>query len=240
MIIVMVELKKKSKKSKVISIVGAWFTLPMLGLLTLWLTSAVGQSVTGASSYNDQNFSGSIMLNGLFGLIIVAIILVTCWRIRKRTYFFHLVIGLWIGLGLYSLILVIGIYNYTQASLETASATKCTTVLDKYQKFGSAVVPIGTNTGYGTGFIVDDQGTVLTANHVVSNTTEQYANYSSGRVNMSVVDQAPEYDLALLRLERYAKVNFPLTDSYNNSHYATRANKWTSRVAGINCGIGLN
>jgi len=212
----MVEQKRKSRIKKIIAIVTAWITIVLLGCIMLWFTSLVSQSVTGALSDDQPNFAGSIILNGLIGILILVIILIADWRFRKKVYFFHLNIGLWIGVGLYALVLTSGIVtHYTEQNQPAESPlTSCTTAVDKYRQFGSAIVPIATDQGYGTGFIIDDKGTVLTANHVIQGSSEQYASYSSGRVNMTIIDQAPEYDLAILKLDRFDKEYFPLSNQY--------------------------
>jgi len=209
--------KKKSKARKIIAIVTAWITLVLLGILMLWFTSLVGESVTAVAAHDQENVAGSIILNGLAGVLILAIVLIADWRFRKKTYFFHLNIGLWIGIGLYALILISGIIMYytNQNQPNESALTTCTTAVDKYKQFGSAIVPIATDQGYGTGFIIDDKGTVLTANHVIQGSSEQYASYSSGRINMTIIDQAPEYDLAILKLERFDKEYFPLSNNYS-------------------------
>jgi putative serine protease PepD len=208
---------RKSKAIKIIAIVTAWITVVLFGVLMVWFTSLVGQSVTGAVSYEQPNFAGSIILNGLIGVLILVVILIADWRFRKKMYFFHLNIGLWIGVGIYALILLGGIISYytNQNQPSESPLTSCTTAVDKYRQFGSAIVPIATDQGYGTGFIIDDKGTVLTANHVIKGSSEQYASYASGRVNMTIIDQAPEYDLAILRLDRFDKTYFPLSNSYS-------------------------
>lgn len=214
----MTEKSKKSLLKKIVAIVAAWITLPILGLASLWFSSLVGQSVTGAQSYADQNYDGLLVMMGFVGLTLLSFILISLWRLRKKTYFFHLHIGLWIGMGLYALVLIGGITTYySSLSKDTTegSLNSCTTGLDKYQKFGSAVVPIATDLGSGTGFAVDSDGTVLTANHVVDGSREQFANFASGKVKMTIVDQAPEYDLAILKLERFDKEYLPLSEKYS-------------------------
>lgn len=239
MIMLMIEEKKKNKGAKVVGIVSAWVVLPLFGIVMLWLTSTIGQAVPGSTVGDDQNFAGTVILNGISGLLILAIILLACWRVRKKAFFFHFIIGLWIGLGLYALILISGIVSYNVPA--TNVAQQCTTSIDKYRQFGSAIVPIATDKGQGTGFIIDNKGTILTANHVVQDTTEQYASYSSGRINLKVIDQAPEYDLALLRLEKYEEVHFPLSDTYDVGDsvyaYGYPGNAYSAGAPSITSGI---
>lgn len=242
MIILMTEEKKKSHKiGKVFGIVGAWVTVPILGILMLWFTSLFAQAVTNPSGGENHNFVGGLLLNGLVGLLIIAVILIACWRVRKKAFFFHFIIGLWIGLGLYGVILISGIISFYVTSSNTNQVSTCTTPLQKYREFGAAVVPIETNTGYGTGFVIDSNGTVLTANHVVQDTSEQFANYASGKVKMTILDQAPEYDLAILKLERFESTYFPLSSIHSDGDdvftYGYPGNAYTAGAPSISKGI---
>jgi 2-alkenal reductase len=64
---------------------------------------------------------------------------------------------------------------------------------------GSAAQPAGT----GTGFVWDAAGHVVTNEHVVQNATSYVVRLASGEVLPArVVGQAPNYDLAVLQLER--------------------------------------
>lgn len=208
------EPQKPKRWRATVGIIGAWVTLPVLGLSMLWLSTIVAIAVANPDE-NAVSAAGSVMLNGFIGLVVLALIILSIWRIRRKVYFFQLMIGLWIGVGLYGCVLVSGITMYYAAvDSSQASAPTCTTPLDQYRQFGNAVVPIGTDGGYGTGVIVDDKGTVLTAHHVVEGAQRVYANLSSGEVPMRVVESAPEYDLALLRLERFDADHFSLSSNY--------------------------
>lgn len=235
------EVKKLSRARKIISITGAWLTLPVLGLAMLWLTTTLSIAVVDPDA-TLVTAAGSVMLNGFAGLVILAIIIVAVWRVRRVRYFFHLLIGLWIGVGLYACVLIggIGMY-YTAIDTSEVAQARCTTPLDKYSQFADAVVPIGTDTGYGTGIIIDDKGTVLTAHHVIEGAGRVYASYSSGEVNMSIVDAAPEYDLALLRLERFEANHFPLSSNYavgdDVLSYGYPGNAYTAGSPSISRGI---
>jgi|GEM_PF-3388644 len=242
-IISMTEKTKKptNKAAKVIGIVGAWVSLPVIGVLMLWFTSTIGQAVTGATIYSDANFPGSLLLNGLLGMLIIGLIIVAAWRIRKKSYFFHLIIGLWIGLGFYSIILASGFMSFYINNSTDVAVNTCTTPVDKYRQFGSAIIPIETDTGYGTGFVIDNNGAVLTANHVVEGTVKQEANFASGKVGMTVIDQAPEYDLALLKLDRFEPEYFPLSGTYQDGDdtlvYGYPGNAYTAGAPSLSRGI---
>lgn len=236
---------KEDKKSKrwrrAVGIVGAWVTLPILGLAMLWLSTILAIAAVNPDE-NPIKAAGSVMLNGFTGLVMLSLIILSVWRIRRKVYFFQLMIGLWIGVGLYVCVLVSGIaMYYTAVNGGETSAVACTSPLDKYKQFGNAIVPIGTDTGYGTGIIIDDKGTVLTAHHVIDGAQRVYANLSSGEVGMSVVEAAPEYDLALLRLERFDTNHFGLSSSYSVGDevlsYGYPGNAFTAGSPSISRGI---
>ena len=226
---------------KVISIVGAWLTLPVLGLAMFFLSTVLAYAVTNPDAHAISE-AGAVMLNGFTGLVMLTLFIFSVWHVRRKTYFFHLLIGLWIGIGLYASILVGGVAMYFVAvNGSETSAAACTNPLDKYEQFGNAVVPIGTDTGYGTGIIIDDKGTVLTAHHVVDGAQRVYANLSSGEVNMAVVEVAPEYDLALMRLERFDTSHFALSSNYKVGDevlsYGYPGNAFTAGSPSISRGI---
>ncbi len=96
-----------------------------------------------------------------------------------------------------------GMWSSTvQSDDDSGDVAVCTSLEDQYNRAIPAVVPIGTNLGTGTAFAVNDATTLLTAYHVIEGATEVYANWTSGRVGIAVVDTAPEFDLALLKIEK--------------------------------------
>ena len=68
---------------------------------------------------------------------------------------------------------------------------------------------------WGSGFIIDQAGLVLTNNHVVENTTELKVRLANGReFKAGIVGQDPKTDLALIRIESDQPVaSLPLGDS---------------------------
>jgi putative serine protease PepD len=71
-----------------------------------------------------------------------------------------------------------------------------------YQQVAGAVVGVQTNRGEGSGFIADDQGHVITNNHVVAGASRVTIERPDGsRVAARVVATDPANDLAVLRAE---------------------------------------
>lgn len=198
---------------RVVSIIGAWLLLPVLGILMLIVTSYSTTFHTSSSSNYGQSL---FALNGLLGLILLFMIIITIWNVRKKPFFKHILIGLWIGVGLYMIILIAGLVSYSNSTnLNNSTAGKvCTSPYQQYMDHGSAIVPIATNLGSGSGFAVGDNSTIITAYHVIQNASEIYANYSSGRVGMSVIDTSPQYDLAILKIDKPTSSFFGLSSSY--------------------------
>jgi len=78
----------------------------------------------------------------------------------------------------------------------------------------NATLPISTDKGLGTGFAVDNNGSVVTAYHVVKDASEVSINLSSGKISAQVVRVAPEHDLALIKTELGSTPSINLTTSY--------------------------
>lgn len=210
--------KKPKAKSKIIfKILGttlAWISVPILGLLLLLITtqsSTIQQSLLSLGKNSDIAIA---TLNGLLGIILILLLIILTDKVRKKSYFFHLRIGLFIGLGIYGLILTTGIVmNYTSATTWNDPGI-CSTPQQQYNAHSSAIVPIATELGTGSGFAVSNNSTVLTAYHVVEGASTITANYSSGKVKMEVIDTAPQYDLALLKIDKPTTSFFTLSESY--------------------------
>lgn len=210
--------KKKSLAGLALSISGAWVTVPILGIVLILFSSVVGNSIVG--DYTDgQDVARFVLLNSVVGLIALAIIVLAVWNARRRVYVHHLLIGLWIGIGLYGLMLVGGTVGVLSGTLSEAgnSIGSCSSAQEQYAQHASAVVPIRTNLGSGTAFAIDPGGTLLTAYHVVAGARTVVASYSSGEVPIEVLSTAPEYDLALLKLGEPTPNHFNITSSYSTT-----------------------
>jgi S1-C subfamily serine protease len=139
--------------------------------------------------------------------------------------------------------LVIGIAGVLVANFDSVSttSTKCTNTKNQFTYRQSAVVPIQTDLGSGTGFAVKADGTILTANHVIEGATTIKANFSSGTVKLNVIKTAPEYDLALLKMDQETPVFFNLTSQYKMADtvyaYGYPANSLSAGPPSISEGI---
>jgi S1-C subfamily serine protease len=208
--------KKKNSGLKALAITGAWLTLPSLGVILFTFTSLVSAALV-ATYTNEYDIARFFVFNGLLGALILGIIILAVWRVRKRTYAWHLLIGLWIGLGLYIMMLCISgliAVSFSVSQLGTGQSAVCTTAEDQLLRNQAAIIPIETDLGSGSGFAIDANGTVLTAYHVVEGADDVYANYADGKQDMTVVKTSAEYDIALLKIDTETPHYFQLTSTY--------------------------
>ncbi len=131
----MQEEKPKAKSKKIFKILGttlAWFSLPIIGVLLLIITtqsSTIEQSLLILGNNSDI---GITTLNGLLGIILILILIILTSKVRKKSYFFHLRIGLFIGLGIYGLILVFGIIMSFTPTTALNDPGTCSTPRQQY------------------------------------------------------------------------------------------------------------
>jgi len=212
--------KKTPGIIKVLTVIGAWVAVVLLGIVLFGLTTLVAGSLFTNNDTSSLSTSRFFLIDGMIGLILLAILLVAVWRLRKRRFAKHFLVGLWIGLGLYAgmtVLAVVGVLiGNVQGPTTVATQTSCTTTLSQQlAKADAAVVPIATDLGSGTGFAVNADGLVATANHVVAGASDIYANWSTGRVAMRVVSTFPEYDVALLQIDQLTPEYLGFTSAYN-------------------------
>lgn len=206
--------------ARVFIVIGAWVGVIVFGLVVLLFTTLVASAVT--SGFGDLNGTaangvGFTILDGTLGLIIIAIVILAIWRIRKHLVAKHVLIGLWIGLGLYAVLVGSAAVIFIVSNINNTStvSTGCTTLSQQLEKAQTAVVPIATDLGTGTGFAVNANGLVVTAAHVIEGASVVYANWTTGRVEMQKVVSYPEYDIALYTLNRPTPDYLTLTGGYN-------------------------
>lgn len=240
----MIEEEPKAKSKLIFKIIGttlAWLSLPVIGLSLLSITtqsSTIQQSLLAPGRSSDIAL---LTLNGLLGVILILLLIIFTSKVRKKSYFSHIRIGLFIGLGIYGLMLITGLTtNFTQTATLNEPGS-CSTPRQQYLAHGAAIVPIATDLGTGTGFAVNNNNTVLTAYHVVEGASSIAANYSSGKVKMTVIETAPQYDLALLRIEKPTGSFLSLSTSYTTTDdvyaYGYPGNSLTAGPPSVSTGI---
>lgn len=113
-----------------------------------------------------------------------------------------------IGLGAVALLVVVAFLSGRTTSTQSAaspspspspSATTAPTVSEIYQMVGPSVVVIRTGDGIGTGVIAADNGTIVTANHVIAGAKDIDVIFSDGtKARARVASADPAKDIALL------------------------------------------
>jgi S1-C subfamily serine protease len=92
------------------------------------------------------------------------------------------------------------------------SATASLTVPAIYQRVAPSVVAIQAGRGFGTGVIVADDGTIITANHVIANAAAIVVTYADGTLTRATVLSAnKQLDIALLAPARLPRIVVPAT-----------------------------
>jgi S1-C subfamily serine protease len=94
----------------------------------------------------------------------------------------------------------------------SASATASLTVPAIYQRVAPSVVSIQAGRGFGTGVIVADDGTIVTADHVIADASAIVVTYADGTpTRASVVSANKQLDIALLAPARLPQIVVPAT-----------------------------
>ena len=90
--------------------------------------------------------------------------------------------------------------NATSAVTSTPTVTASPSVSAIYQRVRPSVVVIRTNDALGSGVIVADDGTIVTANHVIAGATRITVRFFDGTTAKAAVASAnPKLDVAVLR-----------------------------------------
>lgn len=99
----------------------------------------------------------------------------------------------------------------TASPTPTPSATTLTTT-EVYQKVGPSVVTIRAGRALGTGVIASDDGTVITAHHVIKDAKEINLTFADGTKAKAVVASAnPKLDVAMLKPAKLPEIVVPAT-----------------------------
>jgi S1-C subfamily serine protease len=102
------------------------------------------------------------------------------------------------------------ISNASPAATPKPTATASPSVSAIYQRVRPSVVVIRTNDDLGSGVIVADDGTIVTANHVIAGATRITVTYFDGATTSAAVAAAnPKLDVAVLRPASLPEVVVP-------------------------------
>ena len=202
---------------------GASVLLAILGLVAVVLfgVTSLLASLLLAAVFDPGSDSGGSgerygVVVGFFGLVILLfLMLFMTKKTRSSAFRSTFIIGLWIGVAIYSLIFIYGAVSFVNHNIHIqAGGSGCTDMGQQLIRLQQATVPIATDKGYGTAFAIDDKGTLLTAYHVIEGADRVFASYASGEVPIEVVQVSPETDLALLRIGSLTNGHIALTSQY--------------------------
>lgn len=94
----------------------------------------------------------------------------------------------------------------------TPSKSSTPSVPQVYRQVGMSVVVIQTGGGFGTGTVVADDGSILTANHVVKDAEKITVTFSDGtKSEASIASADPAQDIATLTPKKLPEVLVPAT-----------------------------
>ena len=194
----------------------AWAVVFIVGLLmcmfVFYALFRLFSSADGTYSFDIGN-----KIPFLYGLLINIILIYYYRKIKliKNNIFLHYTkVPLALGIILNILIFLVGASTLLFPSSQSIKKDSCTSLEEQLVVIQNAIVPIATNIGNGTGFAVDDNGLTLTAFHVIDGASEIYASWVTGRIKLTVVEIAPEYDLAILRLDKPTPIFAKLSSNY--------------------------
>lgn len=224
-----------------LKIIAAWFTVFIFGIVLLGFSSYTA-GLLFVSQSDTLVVYRVLVTDGLIGLVALAIVLLSIWKLRKTGgYFRAMLIPLWIGVGLYGLILTISLIGSLNAEVQISSASTCNSISQQLRLAEGATVPIGTDRGFGTAFAVNDNNTLLTAYHVVKDAKTISASYATGSIPLTIIRIDPADDLALLHIDRATSSHLQLTNVYNIGDqlygYGYPENTYTAGQATLTSGI---
>lgn len=97
-----------------------------------------------------------------------------------------------------------------QAPPASPSATASLTVPAIYQRVAPSVVAIQAGHGFGTGVIVADDGTIITADHIIADASAIVVTYADGTLTRAtVMSSNKQLDIALLAPARLPQIVVP-------------------------------
>ncbi|GAA3113752.1 hypothetical protein GCM10020001_036120 [Nonomuraea salmonea] len=94
----------------------------------------------------------------------------------------------------------------------TPSPSATLTVSDVFERVGPSVVVVQAGTSFGTGVIAADDGTILTAHHVIKGAKEVTLRFADGtKAKAAVTSENPKRDVATLKPAKLPEILVPAT-----------------------------
>lgn len=228
--------------------IGAWTTAFWFGLCYLGISTFLAYVLEGGEVSNiEGNKMASV--NALVGILLI-IITILFLRPSAKTkspsdlslFKKYLIWALWFGTGCYFLILIFSVSSLlVDRGVVSSGTAACTTLQQQMSRVQSATIPIATDKGRGTAFAVNDHTTLLTAYHVIEGANRIYANYTTGEVPVSIIATAPEFDIALLKIEKPVGDFVHLSEKYSLADpvygFGYPGNTYSAGQASLSAGI---
>jgi S1-C subfamily serine protease len=220
---------------KIVFFVLSWVVTGVLGIGILVLL--VG-SMTTIRQTDPQ--SADIIILLLISALIFTVLWLSLWPLKKKLFIKYARWALLAGIVMMWAVILLGL-TASISQTPNSSTTQCSDLPTQFLKAQAATVPIATNLSSGTAFAVNDNNTLLTAYHVVEGASEVYVDYVSGRIPVTVSATAPEFDLALLKIDQPMPDHLVLTSSYNVADpvyvYGYPGNTFSAGQASVSNGV---
>lgn len=244
----MIENTPDSRKSKRIIIrtllfVASWVVTFVFGVLfcvgCIWyvtlLTSTEGVPTTIETSRYLVNY-------GILSVLTLTVVYLLVRKLKKVRFLKYASWALLIGIAINAIIFITSLSWLVSIHPQTsASVDQCTSLAQQLTVANGAVIPIETDLGSGTAFAVGPDGTYLTAYHVVNGAKSVNASLVSGKKPLTVQRTAPEYDIAVLKLDEPTPSYLRLTSKYIQADpvyaYGYPANAFTAGNPSLSSGL---
>lgn len=228
--------KKYSKREKVDAFIRSWLLALFFGVALAIVSGLI-------LNFINNLILGSEDIRNITIYFLIFLLLIFLFWIALQSYakdqfikYFRLALSFGFIFSLGCAILLIGI----SLSFNPNNSQGCN-MEDQLTTAQNATYPIATDKGTGTAFAVRPDGTLLTAYHVVEGAQRVYVNYVNEEIPLSIVDTSPEYDLAVLKMDRPTKTYLKLISNYKVSDklYAMGypGNTFTAGQATLSSGI---
>lgn len=174
------------------------------GLFLLYISSGDENSINGIDFFN------AIVLAGLF----LMVILITFYYFSRKTKntpirwtrkSVFILTPLVVVVGIISIAMITPLTNEVETlrnqntDKDVAMPATCE-INGTLRSVVANTLPILSKTGSGTGFMIGEDGLILTAHHVVGDDSEPEINLASGKIKTKLIKSSEEFDLALLKI----------------------------------------
>lgn len=214
--------KFKKRRSNIIIFIISWVCTLVLGGVICFLCVLISWGLlnNGFVETSSDLLAKNYVIYGLISMFFLAIIFVITRKLIRFRFLKYMSWALVVGIAINFIIFVISATNLINnflavSSINGQAANKCSSLELQLDTARSATYPIATDLGSGTAFAIDQRGTLLTAYHVVEGATSVYVNVSSGAIPLTVIETAPEYDLALLKMDQVTPYYMNMTNNYS-------------------------